>query len=206
MRMTFPRIVAASTAAVLAVALTGCGTDAPTAAPRPAVASSSTLSATSSPTTETTTETTTSTIPEPTPEPTSEPAPEQASETPAEPTPEPTPEPTTEEPTAEIPKTFDGKPSDFKIGIKILSKQCFGSAGCSVTYRIKPVYRGSAPLPAGGTVEVTYVVKGLEDGEAVNTFTIEGGKASSSEEFGSIASSTKKITAAATDVSYSPPS
>jgi hypothetical protein len=36
--------------------------------------------------------------------------------------------------------------SDFEIGIKILEKKCFGSAGCSVTYRIKPKYVGTQEL------------------------------------------------------------
>jgi hypothetical protein len=36
--------------------------------------------------------------------------------------------------------------SDFDIGIKILEKKCFGSAGCSVTYRIKPRYVGTQEL------------------------------------------------------------
>src|SRR4029453_5116766 len=38
---------------------------------------------------------------------------------------------------------FTTRKSDFEIGIKILEKKCFGSAGCSVTYRIKPKYVGT---------------------------------------------------------------
>jgi hypothetical protein len=30
--------------------------------------------------------------------------------------------------------------------IKILEKKCFGSAGCSITYRIKPKYVGTQEL------------------------------------------------------------
>jgi hypothetical protein len=44
-----------------------------------------------------------------------------------------------EEPTA---AGFTTRKSDFEIGIKILEKKCFGSAGCSVIYRIKPKYVG----------------------------------------------------------------
>jgi hypothetical protein len=51
---------------------------------------------------------------------------------------EPNEEPT-EEPTA---AGFLPRKSDFEIGIKILEKKCFGSAGCSVTYRIKPSTSG----------------------------------------------------------------
>jgi hypothetical protein len=41
---------------------------------------------------------------------------------------------------------FTTRKSDFEIGIKILEKKCFGSAGCSVTYRIKPKYIGTQEL------------------------------------------------------------
>ena len=101
--------------------------------------------------------------------------------------------------------TFEGKPADFRIGVKVLKKKCFGSAGCNVTYRIDPKYLSLAEIPDTGTIEVTYAVNGLEDGEAVNTFTIQGGQASfDSEESGSVASSKTKLSARATDVSYSP--
>ena len=75
---------------------------------------------------------------------------------------EPTDEPAEE--ATEDTSGFSAKASDFKIGIKILSKKCFGSAGCSVTYRIKPEYVGDQSLPSSGTVEVTYRVKGDESG------------------------------------------
>jgi hypothetical protein len=48
----------------------------------------------------------------------------------------------TGESTAE-PAGFTPKKSDFEIGIKILEKTCFGSTGCSISYRIKKV-RGHA--------------------------------------------------------------
>lgn len=41
---------------------------------------------------------------------------------------------------------FTTRKSDFEIGIKILENRCFGSAGCSVTYRIKPRYVGTQEL------------------------------------------------------------
>jgi hypothetical protein len=52
---------------------------------------------------------------------------------------EPNEEPT-EEPTA---AGFTTRKSDSELRIKILEKKCFGSAGCSVTYRIKPTYVGT---------------------------------------------------------------
>jgi hypothetical protein len=48
-----------------------------------------------------------------------------------------------EEPTA---AGFTPGKSDFEIGINIHEKQRFGSAGCSVTYRIKPKYVGTQEL------------------------------------------------------------
>ena len=57
---------------------------------------------------------------------------------------EPEPEPTEE------PAPVKFKRSDFTVGIKILSKQCFGSAGCNVEFRIDPQYVGSQPLPDTG--------------------------------------------------------
>jgi hypothetical protein len=55
-----------------------------------------------------------------------------------EPNEEPTEEPTT--------AGFTPRKSDFEIGIKILDKKCFGSVGCSVTYRSKPKYVGTQEL------------------------------------------------------------
>jgi hypothetical protein len=42
-----------------------------------------------------------------------------------------------------MPAGFTTRKTDFEIGIKILENKCFGSAGCSVTYRIKPKYLGT---------------------------------------------------------------
>jgi hypothetical protein len=107
----------------------------------------------------------------------------------------------TEQPTDE-PAGFKPKKSDFKIGIKILKKQCFGSAGCNVTFRIKPDYVGSQKLPDTGTIEVTYRVSGAED-PIENTFEITGGQASyDKEEDASTTSSSAKLTVKVTDVSY----
>jgi hypothetical protein len=102
------------------------------------------------------------------------------------------------------PAPFHASSKDFKLGVKTLSKECFGSAGCNITFRIDPQYIGSGTLPTEGTVEVTYQVKGGED-PLVNTFTIENGSASfESEEMISTTSSKARLTAVVTDVSYSP--
>lgn len=64
---------------------------------------------------------------------------------------------------------------DFKITLKVLEKQCFGSgAGCVITYRVGTV---TVPpgLDAGTTYEVSYKVTGATE-PAEGTLTISGGK------------------------------
>jgi hypothetical protein len=95
-------------------------------------------------------------------------------------------------------------PEDFKVSLKILTKQCFGSAGCNVTFRIKPAFVGALDMPSSGTTEVTYKVKGGDD-PLVNTFTIdEDGTAHfDSEESISTPRSSAKLKAVVTDVEWS---
>ncbi|MGH3516452.1 MAG: hypothetical protein ACRDQ7_03365 [Haloechinothrix sp.] len=116
--------------------------------------------------------------------------------------------PTTEgdEPVADIPEPEPDpvtlpEPEDFEVGIKVLEKQCFGSAGCHITFRIEPSYLGINPIPDDQTISVIYEVKGGSDGPQINTFTITGDTASfDAEEFLSTDSSSVTLTAAATDV------
>jgi len=65
------------------------------------------------------------------------------------------------------------KPEDFSIAITVLEKKCFGSAGCSVTYRIVPSYLGLAPLTSARTLTVIYEVTGGESPQT-NRFTLTG--------------------------------
>lgn len=89
--------------------------------------------------------------------------------------------------------------ADFTLGVKILSKQCFGSAGCNIEFRIQPAYIGD-PLSDSQTTEVTYKIAGSQD-EYSNSFTMTGTDASVQEtESVSTASSTTKLTAKVTDV------
>jgi hypothetical protein len=67
-------------------------------------------------------------------------------------------------------------PSDFRIAVKILAKQCFGSAGCVLTYRIDPTYVGS-PLSSDQALTVVYEVTGGQDGPVINNFTVSGNSA-----------------------------
>ncbi|SCG76588.1 hypothetical protein [Micromonospora coxensis] len=88
---------------------------------------------------------------------------------------------------------------DFKLAVKVLRKQCFGSAGCNISYRIDVTYTGSGLDPAK-TYEVTYEVRGGED-PMINTFEVTGDTASvPQEEHGSTRRSGDKLTAVVTDV------
>ncbi|MFE0314204.1 hypothetical protein [Amycolatopsis sp. NPDC058986] len=70
------------------------------------------------------------------------------------------------------PPTVKASPEDFTIAVKILDKQCFGSAGCNVRYRIEPKST-SLCLPS---CTVLYEITG---GEYVRngSFRMEGGEA-----------------------------
>jgi hypothetical protein len=71
--------------------------------------------------------------------------------------------------------------ADFKLTAKILGKQCFGSAGCNLTYRIMVAYSGPGLDPAV-TYEIVYVVQGGDDGPVTNTLKITGDQSSVDEE------------------------
>jgi len=66
------------------------------------------------------------------------------------PTPKPKPKP--HKPTAK----------DFKIDVIILKQDCFGQAGCNITFRLDPKYIGPQ-LPAGKTYTVTLEIKEATD-------------------------------------------
>lgn len=91
-------------------------------------------------------------------------------------------------------------PADFKVTVKILERECFGSAGCNLSYRIDPQYSG-APLDPSVTWLVTYEVHGVEDGPIINTFEVTGDQASfDSEENAGVKTSKSKLTVKVTDV------
>jgi hypothetical protein len=93
-------------------------------------------------------------------------------------------------------------PSDFTIGVKVLEKKCFGSAGCNVSYRIEPQYTGVRSLD-GNTFIVIYEVTGGEDGPQINNFEVGGDGTVSyqKEESLSTSSSGATLTAKATSIS-----
>lgn len=89
---------------------------------------------------------------------------------------------------------------DFAIGITVLEKECFGSAGCLVTFRIKPTYKGTSVLDDTTTYTVVYEIAGGDEPQ-VNRFTITGDTASfPAEEMIRTPSSSAKLVAKATSV------
>lgn len=119
----------------------------------------------------------------------------------------------TRTPTAEPTKTPTKKPtaatraagaltkSDIQLTVKTTKKDCFGSAGCNVDYKI------SAALEEGVAYQecdVTYDVHGLED---TQTGTLElhtdGTYNQDGYQSGSTSSSSKKLTAKVTDIDCS---
>lgn len=100
-------------------------------------------------------------------------------------------------------KVVAPKPADFVLTVKTLSKQCFGSAGCNLTYRIVVAYGGPTLSPSK-TYEVTYNVRGGDDGLVTATFTVTGNISSVEEEsYISTKNKTIKLSAVATEVSES---
>lgn len=93
------------------------------------------------------------------------------------------------------------KPADFKLTVKILEKQCFGSAGCNVQYRISKVAYTGPALNPDGSYEISYKVTGLEDPK-IGTFTLNGDGSYSVDEMeiGQTANSGKVVKAAVTEV------
>lgn len=91
--------------------------------------------------------------------------------------------------------------SDFTIGVKILEKQCFGSAGCNIIYRIEPAYLGD-PTQLSREYTVVYEVTGGEDGPQVNNFVVDSeGFRFQKEERTGTSSSGATLKAKATSVS-----
>lgn len=90
--------------------------------------------------------------------------------------------------------------SDFTITVDVLSKQCFGSAGCNLTYRVQPSYHGPA-LDLGQQYTVTYQINGTQDGAQVASFTMQGTSAQvQQQETAQTASSGTQLTAQVTNV------
>jgi hypothetical protein len=103
------------------------------------------------------------------------------------------------EPVPTDPPAVTPKIRDFKLTVKVLSKQCFGSAGCSLTYRVDAGWPDG--LDPDVTYEVVYEVRGGEDGPQINTMTVQGDSYErSQEESISTSSAGAKLSARVTSV------
>lgn len=101
------------------------------------------------------------------------------------------PQPTPPEPSA--------KASDFRVDLKVKSKQCFGSAGCNVMVEAELGYNGESS--GLGSCEVTYEVTGDEDGPIIETLRSHGSDYVQQMSLVSTTSSKVVPTAKVTDVS-----
>lgn len=91
-------------------------------------------------------------------------------------------------------------PRNLKIGLRTRQKECFGSAGCNVTVQIVPRYVGTQDVSTGSW-EITYEIRGAEDGPQIETMTLEHGTFSFPEEQSlQTRTSNDKLTAAVTEV------
>lgn len=66
-------------------------------------------------------------------------------------------------------------PADFTLDLKTYSKQCFGSAGCSMVVEPALAYKGSAEtLLSHGMCSMTYDITGDESGTVTDTLSFVG--------------------------------
>lgn len=89
---------------------------------------------------------------------------------------------------------------DFEARLKVVKKQCFGSAGCNVSFKVNLVYVGFgevSDLP--DNIDITFVVKGGEE-PYVSTIEMEDGQYSPDEATIGTRSSKSKLTVKITDV------
>ena len=93
------------------------------------------------------------------------------------------------------------RPAEIKLGVKVLSRQCFGSAGCNVEFRISTLEYSGPKMDPDATYEVTFAYKGLSDPMEAR-LTLNGDLKFETEEsqFGQTKSKNDKVTAVVTGV------
>ena len=75
-------------------------------------------------------------------------------------------------PTTAAPKT-PPTPDDYRIDLAVTEKQCFGTAGCSVTVRPELAVAGIDASVWDEDVSVTFEVSGDESGPVVQTYNVD---------------------------------
>ncbi|AEK08118.1 hypothetical protein SEA_EJIMIX_57 [Mycobacterium phage Ejimix] len=82
--------------------------------------------------------------------------------------------PMTTTPAAVVEEASLPVPGDFQVGVNVIERQCYGSAGCNVRFKIDPRYNGPI-LPETMRFTVVYEVLGCDDGK-VGNFDMVGDK------------------------------
>lgn len=96
--------------------------------------------------------------------------------------------------------TSTPKAADFVLTPQVTDKECFGSAGCNVTFRLKVDYAGTSSLDPDVTWLVVYEITGIDDSPQVGNFTVQGTNVNYDEQSVSTKSSKSKIKLKATSV------
>lgn len=93
--------------------------------------------------------------------------------------------------------------ADFALTVKVLEKECFGSAGCNIKYRMVIKQVGSKTFDPNKTYEITYSLKGTVE-PVIGTLTVTGDQYNT-DEYNRTGTKTSKavITAVITDISES---
>jgi hypothetical protein len=89
--------------------------------------------------------------------------------------------------------------ADFKLTVKETERQCFGSAGCNVTFRVRVAMTRVMVLDPDKTYELTYRIRGAED-SYTNTLELTGEDYSTDQEENVSTASDVKLTAVVTDI------
>lgn len=84
---------------------------------------------------------------------------------------------------------------DVKLTVQLTQKDCFGSAGCNVSYRVRASWP-TASVKQGESYEVIYAVSGVEDGPQIGTLTLnDDGTETSNTEDAQTTTTNVKLTA-----------
>lgn len=64
------------------------------------------------------------------------------------------------------------EPFDYQLTLKVISQQCFGTAGCVFVVEPEVAWVGQAEQPTDGSYDLTYTITGDKSGPVIGTVTI----------------------------------
>jgi hypothetical protein len=107
-------------------------------------------------------------------------------------------------PTTEEAPDIYPTPMDFKIDVIVTKENCFGTAGCNITYEIDPNYVGTRPIKTmtKKRYRVLYEINGGDSPQS-NSFVVTNGTSVHGDKSGTISTSGEEaptLTATATRV------